>query len=393
MDMDNETIAPNEFNDLIIGFLSGNATDQEIDALRSWIALSAENKEAFVKMKIAWMASAQSGNDPNINVSKALSSINRKIDLHENTHVTTNFSRFKQILRIAAIFLCFTMIGSLFTYFTMKNNKPEVRKGGLISVYAPKGSKAMTVLPDGTQVWLNAGSNLSYNMNTYGLSNRSVTLIGQGFFKVITNPKKPFVVSAKNLQIKALGTEFDVKAYPEENTVETTLIKGIVKIEGKDQKKQDFVITMNPKQKVTFYSGKALIETSSLADPSKLDEKKLSHIKLETPPPSTPAEPLIDNIEKTDLYTSWKDDRWVFEGEEIGNLAVLLERRFNVRILFSSEELKSYKFTGIFQQETLEQILKVLKLTAPLQYTVGKGTVELTMDPDLKIKYKKYMKL
>ena len=72
---------------------------------------------------------------------------------------------------------------------------------------------------------------------------------------------------------------------------------------------------------------------------------------------------------------------------------MLLERRFNVVIEFNSEELKHYKFTGIFQQETLEQILKVLKLTAPLRYSVGKGKVELMLDHDLKNKYKKYMKL
>lgn len=390
--MDKEKTSPDEIKELIISFLSRNASDEEISILKNWIALSEENKNEFIKMRISWMASAQTSNHPDVNLENALSSINRRINLLENSNTITILSRFKQILRIAAIFIIFALIGSLITFLFIKTPPPQIKKGRLISVYAPKGSKAMTILPDGTQVWLNAGSNLSYHIDSYGENNRAVNLIGQAFFKVVTNPQKPFIVTAKSLKIKALGTEFDVKAYPEENTIETTLIKGIVKIEGKNHKKQSFTITMNPKQKVTFYSGKALVETSTLTDPSNLDEKKLSHIKLETPPPSTPAEPLINDVEKPDLYTSWKDDRWVFEGEEIGNLAVLLERRFNVKIVFNSEELKSYKFTGIFQQETLEQILKVLKLTAPLRYTVGKGTVEITLDPELKMKYKKYIK-
>jgi len=339
------------------------------------------------------MASAQVGSGNTDQMQDALSELNRKIDLHENNRFMQRTNRFRQFIKIAAVLILFSMLGSLGTYFVMKTESPQIKRNGLIWVSAPIGSKAMTVLPDGTQVWLNAGSNLFYNIATYGEKQRDVTLIGQGFFKVVSNARKPFVVSAKNLKIKALGTEFDVKAYPEENTIETTLVKGIVKIEGKDQKKQNFTITMNPKQKVTYYSGKALLETSMLTNPSEMNEKKLDHIKLGDLPPATPVKPQVDDVEKTDLYTSWKDDRWVFEGEEIGNLAVLLERRFNVNIVFNSEELKHYKFTGIFQQETLEQILKVLKLTAPLRYNVGKGRVDLMLDNELKVKYKKYMNL
>jgi len=389
--MNKENVPSDQTQDSIFNFLSGNATDEEIKALRTWINLSQKNSKEFIKMKISWMASAQLEHIQSIDVKRALLTMNKRIDLHENNSTNFFYYRFKQIIRVAAVFILSALIGSLLTYLIIKNNQAELKKGGLVCVYAPKGSKAMTVLPDGTQVWLNAGSNLSYNIGSYDQINREVTLIGQGFFKVMHNPQKPFVVSAKNLKIKALGTEFDIKAYPEENTIETILVKGIVKVEGKDQKKQDFAITMSPKQKVTFYAGKALIEKAVLTNPTNIDEKKLRQIKLENPPSSTSVKPLIDDVVKTDLYTSWKDDRWVFEGEEIGNLAILLERRFNISIVFNCEELKHYKFTGIFQQETLEQILKVLKLTAPLSYNVGKGTVDLTIDPDLKMKYKKYI--
>jgi len=380
-----------DFNELIICFLSGNATDQEIELLREWIHSSRKNREEFMSLKLSWLASSQLETRDSLKTRNALSLLYHKIDLHESNTAQTYNSNFKQIAKIAAVLIFCFMLGSLGTYLSMKNNSTGLANQGLVHVYAPKCSKAMTILPDGTRVWLNAGSNLSYNINDYGQRLREVTLIGQGFFKVVSNANKPFVVSAKNLKIKALGTEFDVKAYPEENTVETILIKGIVNIEGKDQKKQSFMIKMNPNQKVTCFSGKMLLEPSILTDPAKLDETKLNQIKLEKLPPASPEKPVIDKVEKPDLYTSWKDDRWVFEGEEIGNLAILLERRYNVNIIFDSEELNHYKFTGTFQQETLEQILKVLTLTAPLRYNVGKGEVKLTIDPVLKIKYKKYM--
>lgn len=390
--MDKENLSSHDYNELIVNFLSGNSSTDEVALLSKWVNHSEENREEFIKMKIAWMASAQSKSDVETHTQKSLSALNRKIDFHEATTKKSNFNA-SFILKIAASFIVISLLSVLATYFVMKGSKSDnLVQRGLVFVSAPKGSKAMTMLPDGSQVWLNAGSNLCYDISTYGKKNREVTLIGQAFFKVISNAKKPFVVTAKNLKIKALGTEFDVKAYPEEDIVETTLVKGKVKVEGNDKNKQSFTITMSPKQKVTYYSGQAQIETDMLKDPSKIDAEKLKNIKLSNLPLNAPAQPQISDIEKTDLYTSWKDDRWIFKGVEIGDLAVLLERRFNVTIEFNSEELKHYKFTGIFQQETLEQILKVLTLTAPLRYNVGKGKVDLMLDSDLKIKYKKYMK-
>jgi ferric-dicitrate binding protein FerR (iron transport regulator) len=390
--MDKENVSFQDHNELIIKFLSGNASAEEIELLSTWVNDSKENREEFIKMKTAWMVSAQSVPKIETHALKSLSTINRKLDFHENTPKQPYFN-VRRLFKIAAAFIIVCLLSSLTTYFVMNGRRTDnLGYKGLVFFSAPKGSKAMTILPDGTQVWLNAGSDLCYDINTYGKKTREVTLIGQGFFKVIPNAQKPFVVSAKNLKIKALGTEFDVKAYPEEDIVETTLVKGKVNVEGKDKNKHSFTITMKPKQKVTYYTGQAEIETSMLNDPSKINVDKLNHIKLSSVPPDAPEKPQIKDIEKTDLYTSWKDDRWVFEGVELGDLAVLLERRFNVSIEFNTDELKHYKFTGIFRQETLEQILKVLKLTAPLSYSVGKGKVELMLDPDLKIKYKKYMK-
>jgi transmembrane sensor len=375
------------YNDLAIKLLNGYASSLELELLRSWIAQSTKNKAEFIQIKILWMASAQVNKNKPFDTQKALLELNRKIAFKEEKTSRAAFFSIRSALKIAAALLLTFSLGSLGTFFTMKNKIAHPLDKNPIYVYAPKGSKAITILPDGTKVWLNAGSSLIYDAGRYGKSDREVTLIGEGFFKVVSNAHKPFIVNAKNIEVRALGTEFNVKAYPEENKVETTLVTGIVKI---DYKNQDYSITLKPNQQVTLYTGIAKIDEATFTDPDKIDTKKLGEMKLESSP-SISTKTSITDVEKTNLYTSWKDNKWIFEGEEIGKLATLLERRFNISIVFNSEELRKYRFTGTFENETVEQVMKVLKLTAPLEYEIGKGKVTLKLDVAMKLKYKKYM--
>ncbi len=382
-----------DYNDLIIRFLNGEASEQDIIILRSWINQSAGNREEFIQMKILWMASAQAHRYNPDDLQKDLLQLNSKIRERDKTDSERRISRISYISKIAAAILLFISIGSAGTYMILKHKIPGFgsEADNLIHVYTPKGSKAITILPDGTKVWLNAGTDLMYHTSQYGKAERQVTLIGEGFFKVVRNPDKPFVVNAKNLKIRALGTEFNVKAYPEEDNVETTIVKGIVKVDGKGRNLQPFSVTLKQNQQVKFRAGKATINSVVLTDPGKVDIDELKEIKLEELVSDLSIGPFVSDVERTDLYTSWKDENWIFKGEKISELAVLLERRFNVKIYFSTEELKEYRFTGTFQNETLEQVLQVLKLTAPLQYEIGKGTVTLKLDSKLKMKYNKYI--
>ncbi len=380
-------------NDLIIRFLIGEASDQEIILLREWINQSDENSQEFIQMKISWMASAQIQKCSPDDINKDLLQLNHKIRERGKIASERRIRSLRYILKISAAVLLLISLGSAGTYFLLKSKIPDAGVGfdNTIHVYAPRGSKAITILPDGTKVWLNAGTNITYNTSLFGKNERQVTLIGEGFFKVAANPDKPFIVNAKNLKIRALGTEFNVKAYPEEDNVETTLVKGIIKVDGKDRNRKPFSVTLKPKQQVKFHAGKATINSVVLTDPGKVDIEKLREIKLENIMSDLSVRPVVSTLERTDLYTSWKDENWIFKGEKISELAVLLERRFNVKILFSSEELKEYRFTGTFHNETLEQVLQVLKLTAPLQYEISKGTVTLKLDSKLKMKYNKYI--
>ena len=239
-------------------------------------------------------------------------------------------------------------------------------------VNVPKGSESEVILPDGTKVILNAGSIIKY-YGDFGLTSRNVTLEGEGYFDVETDHEKPFIVEAFGLKIKALGTIFNVKAYPEENSITTTLVEGTVRIEG-----DGVDLIMAPKQKITYIRG---VNKEQLPQEEKTEVALKPSIQkkaaLKTEPPQIK---LASNVNTLEL-TAWKDGRLIFNSEKLSSLAILLERKFNVDIKIESAELLNYKFTGTFHQETLEQILNIINLSAPINYQIEKGVVNIRLDP------------
>ena len=386
--MDDTKTSGFERDDLIISFLSGNSPAADHDILLDWVNHSEENREYFLKMQRIWLGTGQFTGAEMVNTENALLRVQGATGANVKETSKKSFSLVSRVSGIAASFVMMFLLGGLASYFLFDNPGDD---STVSSVYAPKGSKAKTVLPDGSEVWLNAGSNLSYNNTSYFKKNREVRLAGEAYFKVVTDRDRPFVVKVNGLDIKALGTEFNVKAYPEEKIVETTLVEGIVKIEGRDLEKRIIDITLAPRQKAVCYTEGGSSVSSWQSEQAISSGETGEYPEADDHPPVKVSRAVISSNVKTDLYTSWRDNRWIIEGMDIGQLSVLIERKYDVSIEFASAELKDYKFTGTFQNETLEQVMQVLKLTAPLNYEIGKGKVELSMDPLLKDKYEKFL--
>jgi transmembrane sensor len=128
------------------------------------------------------------------------------------------------------LWLCSLLVISLAVFFLLQNNgaftkskQPEPLAKNEIKT--TNGSKTNLVLPDGTKVWLNAGSNMTYDKD-YGVNIREVNLTGEAYFDVIKNPKKPFIIHTGKIDIKVLGTAFNVRCYPDEKNTETSLVRG-----------------------------------------------------------------------------------------------------------------------------------------------------------------------
>src|SRR6187401_2548064 len=117
----------------------------------------------------------------------------------------------------------------------------------LSSIVTKNGSRTKIVLPDGSQVWLNAGSNLDYNNSEFNKDLREVTLSGEAYFDVTKNAAKPFIIHTKKMDVKVIGTAFNVRSYSNEKTAEASLIRGSIEVSLKDRKDQKFILKPNEK--------------------------------------------------------------------------------------------------------------------------------------------------
>lgn len=247
---------------------------------------------------------------------------------------------------------------SLVLVFLLVLRKPPGKKTDALAQQEVKvistrpGAKSSFQLPDGSTVWLNAGSKLTYQKDFSG-NTREVTLSGEGFFDVVKNPQKPFLIHAGNIDIRVLGTAFNVKAYPEDKTSEISLIRGRIEVSLKNRSNDR--ISLSPNEKLVVdnetTTGKA------------------------TATPGTPGEPLIavnklqhDPKDSTVAEIQWIDNKLVFNNESFREVATRMERWYGVEIIIDDPALEEKRLTGNFEQETIEQAMEALTITTPFVF-------------------------
>jgi transmembrane sensor len=369
-----------EVNELLVKYLTGEASVEERDIVRKWINENSAHQKYFRELldvyRLTKTFQRPSGFDQQAGWTRIKAGFYRK--LYSDRLERKSFKK-----RIAEIWLpiaASVIIAFLIGFFTDKklDGLISFKKSTIIynEVTVPFGARSQVTLSDGTKVWLNAGSKLKYPAYFSG-DTRDVYLEGEAFFDVTHIEHKIFIVKTSGLNIKVYGTQFNVKSYPEESVIQTTLIKGSVEVEKAG--KSDQKVLLKPNQTATFYK----------KDIDKVHTLHRQAVKLA----NKIAEKVPDTyiISKTnDLsIVTWKDPKWVIVGEELGNLSIELERRYNVRIIFEDENLKKYKFSGNLMNETFEQVLKIIQLSAPLNYTIDKDIVVFKEDKLYKLKYDK----
>ena len=279
---------------------------------------------------------------------------------------------FKSVIRYAAIFiLAFSLSGILFFY--LGKHRVTEPKLSFSELVVPLGSRAQFSLPDGTAVTLNAGSKLKYD-NRFGITDRVVQLEGEGYFKVAKDASKTFTVKTSYLNVRALGTEFNVKAYPDDKTIEATLVEGSVNIESISDKKNAEIHLLKPNQKLTFFKKDSTVvdETALVKEKTENKKQPVQEQKLVSIPR------LVTENVNIEPVISWKENRWIFEKQSLSQIAVALERKFDVQIKFESDHLKTFRFTGIIINEPIEQVLEVMSITAPINFKLKGRVVTLS---------------
>lgn len=221
------------------------------------------------------------------------------------------------------------------------------------------GERKNIQLPDGSVVTLNAGSNIKINEN-YGTTTRDVYLEGEAFFEVKHDITRPFIVHTPAMDVKALGTAFNVKAYLNEKNTETSLISGLVEVTLKEN--NNLKMLLYPNQKIEWQNGNTNAVNSNLTKAN-----KDTH--------------LTDSLPKKLVVTStgdikeiaWKENKLMFDDEEFHNIAILLERWYGAKINFKDTAICHYRFTGTYEKEDLNTVLDYLKESKHFNYTIEPG--------------------
>jgi transmembrane sensor len=269
---------------------------------------------------------------------------------------------------LAALVVAIIFIG----FFYNNTTAPAKDKIAKSEVSTKNGSRTKIQLPDGSTVWLNSSSKLVYDNEHFGTGIREVSLTGEAYFDVVKNPAKPFVIHTAKMDIKVLGTAFNVKCYPGEKTTETSLIHGSVEVTLKDRQEK---IMMKPNEKLIINND----DVKQAAAPVKsiMASQKAAPLK---------ERPIIELRNHLTLYpadnsiveTAWKENRLVFSSETLEEIALKMERWYGVTIIIASERLKKELLTGAFEEETIYQALDALQLTTPFTYKMDKNVITIS---------------
>ena len=368
--MNKKHSVPDEVKRAIVNYLSDKYTMADSDILNNWLEKHPYNKLLFDQISDIFKASYFKNVEALIDEDKAWNDIQNQIRIKKGF-----YPEWKLLLRYAAVFVLAVVMGGVGFYLLDKKSERIFNQQDVVFT-SPLGSRSLVQLADGSKVWLNAGTTLQYN-NMFGKNNRNIQLWGEAFFDVAKNEKLPFSVHTSDLKVIALGTKFNVKAYEEENTIETTLVKGSVKLEAITAKLVGN-INLKPNEKAVFTKSNGVTEIVS----SGPDEENSA--------PEKPKLEIIRSIETAPI-SSWKDKRWIIQNENLGQLATKLERRFNVNFIFDDEVLKEFYFGGTLEDESLEQILKAISYASPIKYAIQDNTVIITSDNHKMNKFKKLL--
>jgi len=357
MNMDNQL-----FLLLVTRKLSGEATKSDLQQLEKLFEEDEYYQQKFDLFKAHWESKNNIGTDTGLAFQKIMHEINassnRSSQPEEQEKVNKKddvLRMVKRLSRVAAILI--VSIGSI--YLIYRNTRPlpskTIAQNAWLTKQNPRGTKSVITLSDSTKVILNADSKLRFPTVFTG-STREVYLTGEAFFDVTHNAKVPFIIHTSKMNIKVLGTEFNVKSYPEDSTSETTLIRGLIEVTLNDRPSDKIIL--RPKEKLIVSNEPSSKSVSSRASSSAIQETRLLISSLH----------YISPKDSAIVETSWLDNKLVFQDESFAQLTTDLERRYGVAIRFSNTSIRDLKFTGVFEKETIDEVLKALQLTEKFNY-------------------------
>lgn len=363
---------------LVVKYLNGTISKTEYQELKSWICQSGNNQLEFDRLREIWLVSYIDNKEFDFDSQAAFKSFQRRVKKIQTTPQIRNRKKRKTMsipFHWAAVVIVFAVFVGFFSQRFFRNTVEGTESQvAYQEITVPNGARSKILLPDSTYITLNAGTTLRYNTD-FGINHRNIWLDGEAYF-IVHKSQTPFIVHSGTVQIKAVGTEFNVRAYSSENQIETTLVEGKVMIANTDNPLgQIEEITLLPNQKL-------IVSKNSTS----LSEENDHIVNTKTDDTNVKSKKNIVKQEKVDPIpdVSWKDDEWVIYRESLEDLSVKLERRYNVNIIFVDEHLKLFRYNGTLPDESLEQVLNIMSMVSPVKYTVKGKTVVFSENKEAK---------
>ncbi|HZL09575.1 MAG TPA: FecR domain-containing protein [Prolixibacteraceae bacterium] len=313
--------------ELLLKYIEGNATDSEKVSITNWLDSDAENMKEYLALRklhdiTIWQTapSTKSEQEPN----------------GKNHHRSRRIT-FSEVMKYAAVFLV-AIVVSWFVFPELKS----ARTVAMQSLYVPAGQRAEITLEDGTKVWLNAKTTLTFP-NQFSGKTREVSLDGEGYFDVVSNKLKPFIVKTEKYNIKVWGTKFNIMAYSSNENFETALFEGSVEVLKSGSSKG---ILIRPDQRI--FQEKEQLTIAPITD--------LNH-------------------------QLWKEGILSFQDESFAELVRKLQLYFDVKIEVRNDKILNYHCTGKFRtKDGVEHIIKVLQLRTKFNYTIDEKTNTIAIE-------------
>ncbi len=319
----------NQVSHLLSRYFSSEISRKEYSCLRN--SLDNVNDEELLRMISEQWYQFEANKKHDV---PAFSHITHQIGFEQKSSASrATFGWHAAALKIAAMFLL-PFFMALSAYFYFRDNPGNVFASRQYSVAMSNGDRGEVVLPDGTKVYLNSATTISYPAD-FGKKTRTITLNGEAMLQVVKDKTKPFLVETKLMTVKVLGTTFNVRAYDSDSTTETSLIEGSVKITTKQR--QPRILTLEPNQKAVMdlSDGKAYVE-------------------------------------KTDLYseTAWRRGELIFRSSTFDEIAKELEIFYGVEITLQGQANRGERFSGTFQEGNLGAALRILQQHYSFSYSI-----------------------
>lgn len=336
----------------LIRFISGNYSPEDEKVVQRWLREDSSRQKVLEDLKDVWELTGRLdiGNEEQAWTALKNNTLKRNPYQVSKQHGRKRRSSLNIWMKVAAVLLVVAGAYGFYRYsITGESGTKNNEQAAYHSVTSDKGERVRVRIKDGTKVVLNASSKIYYEKD-YGKSSRVIYLEGEAYFEVNNDHPFPFVVYANGARVEDISTKFDVKAYKHQQDTEVIVSEGKVKV--------------SPKQKVTQKQGTDEDTPSVLVPQGQM-------VKIRADAPNQL------QVEKADLHKAlgWLQDQLVFDADPLSQIIKEIEPYYGVKIKVEDPALLNKRITASFDNESLENVVKVLTISMEANYSIEGDTV------------------